>query len=148
MPTTHGLSFPTCLFHPGVYTFTSTVHRCYTSLSGSRQQAGSGSLRAEAGAGLSLGETTSQQLSHLEGVAHRPDNLPLPTTITSLTWREVTHRLNTDSHWPVSHAQSSTAWPQQPTGKTDTGFPNRLNNHGIDSRSGSQGCVTSIPCRG
>jgi hypothetical protein len=34
-------------------------------------------------------------LSHLEGVAHRP---------TSLT-------------------QSSTAWSQQPTGKTDTGFP-------------------------
>jgi hypothetical protein len=31
MPTTHGLSFPTCLFHPRVYNFTSIVHRCFTS---------------------------------------------------------------------------------------------------------------------
>jgi hypothetical protein len=81
------------------------------------------------------------KLSHLERVAHRPDNLPLPTTITSLTWREVTHRLGMDLHWPVSHAQSSTAWPQQPTGKTDTGFPNRLRNHGIDSRFWFRDCT-------
>jgi hypothetical protein len=26
-------------------------------------------------------------------------------------------------HWPTSHTQSSTAWPQQSIGKTDTGFP-------------------------
>jgi hypothetical protein len=45
MPTIHGISFPTCLFHPGIYTFTSTVHRCFTSLSGSQQQAKSGILR-------------------------------------------------------------------------------------------------------
>jgi hypothetical protein len=38
-------------------------------------------------------------------------------SITSLTWRECC------SNWPTSHTQSSTAWPQQPTGKTDTGFP-------------------------
>jgi hypothetical protein len=84
------------------------------------------------------------KLSHLERVAHRPDNLPLPTTITSLTWREVTHRLSMNSHWPVSHAQSSTAWPQQPTGKTDTGFPNRLNNHEIDSRFWFQGLTSKV----
>jgi hypothetical protein len=90
------------------------------------------------------------KLSHLERVVHRPDNLPLPTTITSLTWREVTHRLSMNSHWPVSHAQSSTAWPQQPTGKTDTGFPNRLNNHEIDSRFWFRDCTrcTEIPRTG
>jgi hypothetical protein len=90
------------------------------------------------------------KLSHLERVAHRPDNLPLPTTITSLTWREVTHRLGMDLHWPASHAQSSTAWPQQPTGKTDTGFPNRLNNHEIDSRFWFRDCTkgTEIPRTG
>jgi hypothetical protein len=27
------------------------------------------------------------------------------------------------AHRPTSHTQSSTVWPQQPTGKTDTGFP-------------------------
>jgi hypothetical protein len=79
-------------------------------------------------------KTLPSKLFHLERVARRPDNLPLQTTITSLTWREVTHRLSTNSHWPVSHAQSSTAWPQHPTGKTDTGFPNRLSNPEIDSR--------------
>jgi hypothetical protein len=90
------------------------------------------------------------KLSHLERVVHRPDNLPLPTTITSLTWREVTHRLSMNLHWPVSHAQSSTAWPQQPTGKTDTGFPNRLNNHEIDSRFWFRDCTrcTEIPRTG
>jgi hypothetical protein len=62
-------------------------------------------------------KTLPSKLFHLERVARRPDNLPLQTTITSLSWREVTHRLNTNSHWPVSHAQSSSAWPQHPTGK-------------------------------
>jgi hypothetical protein len=71
------------------------------------------------------------KLSLLERVAHRPDNLPLPTTITSLTWREVSHRFDTDLHWPVSPAQSSAAWPQQSIGNTDTGFPNWFNKHGI-----------------
>jgi hypothetical protein len=53
-------------------------------------------------------------------------------------------------HWPVSHAQSSTMWPQQPTGKIDTGFPNRLHNHGIDSRFWFRDCTkcTEIPRTG
>jgi hypothetical protein len=38
-------------------------------------------------------------------------------SITSLTWRECC------TNWPTSHTQSSTAWPQQPMGKIDTGFP-------------------------
>jgi hypothetical protein len=84
------------------------------------------------------------KLSHVEGDAHRPDNLPLPTTITSLTWREITHRISKNSHWPVSHAQSSTAWSQQPTGKTNTGFPNRLNIHEIDSWFWFRDCTRCI----
>ena len=46
-PSTHGISFPTCLFHPRVYTFIVTQSiDCFTSLSGSRQHARSGILRA------------------------------------------------------------------------------------------------------
>jgi hypothetical protein len=41
----------------------------------------------------------------------------LPTSITSLPGERVLH------NWPTSHTQSSTAWSQQPTGKTDTSFP-------------------------
>jgi hypothetical protein len=73
----------------------------------------------------------SIKLSLLERVAHRPDNLLLPTSITSLTWREVSHRFDTDLQWPVSPAQSSAAWPQQLIGNTDTGFLNRFRKHGI-----------------
>jgi hypothetical protein len=70
------------------------------------------------------------KLSHLERVFHRPDNLPLPTIVTSLTWREVIHRLNHNLHWPAIHAQPFSVWPPQPTGNTDLGFPNSLSNGG------------------
>jgi hypothetical protein len=42
---------------------------------------------------------------------------------------------------PVCHAQFSTAWPQQPIGKTDTRFPNRFINHGIVSWLRFQDCT-------
>jgi hypothetical protein len=58
---------------------------------------------------LSPGESRSQ--------AKQP---VLPTSITYLTGRECC------TNWPTSHTQSSTAWPQQPMGKIDTGFPTGL----------------------
>jgi hypothetical protein len=67
-------------------------------------------------------KTLPSKLFHLERVSRRPDNLPLPTSTTSLTWREVIHKLSIGLLWPVCHAQTSTAWPQQPIGKTNTGF--------------------------
>jgi hypothetical protein len=39
------------------------------------------------------------------------------------------------AHRPTSLTQSSTAWPQQPTGKTDKGFPNRFSSHRMISWS-------------
>ena len=67
-------------------------------------------------------KTLPSKLFHLERVARRLDNLPLPTSTTSLTWREVIHKLSTGLLWPVCHAQTSTAWPQQPIRKMNTGF--------------------------
>jgi hypothetical protein len=66
------------------------------------------------------------KLFHLERVAHRPDNLLLPTTVTSLTRREDIHKFSPSLLWPVCHAQSSTAWPQQPIGKNKHALPQQV----------------------
>jgi hypothetical protein len=66
------------------------------------------------------------KLFHLERVAHRPDNLLLPTTVTSLTRREDIHKFSPSLLWPVRHAQSSTAWPQQPIGKNKHALPQQV----------------------
>jgi hypothetical protein len=80
------------------------------------------------------------KLFHLERVARRPDNLPLPTSATSLTWREVIHKLSTGLLWPVCHAQTSTAWPQQPIGKMNTGFlTGSTTQNGLTVESSGQG---------
>ena len=76
-PTTHGLSFPTCLFHPrNMHLHCSTVHRL---LHFSFRVSATGWIRNSqssiAGAGLSLGEN------------HFPEN--------SLTWRELLIDLTT-----------------------------------------------------
>jgi hypothetical protein len=63
------------------------------------------------------------KLFHLERVAHRLDNLPLPTIDASLTRREVIHKLSTSLLWLVCHTQFSTAWPQQPIGKNRHALP-------------------------
>jgi hypothetical protein len=75
----------------------------------------------------------------------------LPTSITSLTWRE---RCTTGQQDPM---QSSIAWSKQLMGKTDMGFPTGstmaghfyfpIRQHRIDSRSSFQGCVTNNPRR-
>jgi hypothetical protein len=66
------------------------------------------------------------KLFHLERVAHRPDNLLLPTTVTSLTRREDIHKFSPSLLWPVHHAQSSTAWLQQPIGKNKHALPQQV----------------------
>jgi hypothetical protein len=84
---------------PGVYTFsvTWTVLRLLTSLalgySNRPDRKSPGSVAATRFLPGVLSFLCA--LSHLERIAHRP----------------------------TSHTQSSTAWPQQPTGKIDTGFP-------------------------
>jgi hypothetical protein len=74
------------------------------------------------------------KLFHLERVAHRPDNPPLPTTDASLTRREVIHKLEhelTLASMPhaVQHCVAATTnWEKQTRAS-----PNRFNNHGIVS---------------
>jgi hypothetical protein len=97
--TAHRPSFPTCLFHPR------RMHLlCH--------------LDSPSAANLpylGLQEQTGPEVSGLYGsyrVPSRSSLLPLRT----LSPGGVAHR-------PTSLTQSSTARPQQPTGKTDTGFP-------------------------
>jgi hypothetical protein len=71
-------------------------------------------------------------LSHLERIAHRP-------TTYSSNLNHLSHLERVLYNWPTSPTQSSTAWPQQPMGKIDTGFPtgstmaDGLTQHKIDS---------------
>jgi hypothetical protein len=55
-------------------------------------------------------------LSHLERIAHRP-------TTCSSNLNHLSHLKRVLYNWITSPTQSSTAWPQQPMGKIDTGFP-------------------------
>jgi hypothetical protein len=97
--TAHRPSFPTCLFHPR------RVHLlCHLD-----------SPSAASLPYLGLQEQTGPEVSGLCSsyrVPSRSSLLPLRT----LSPGGVAHR-------PTSLTQSRTAWPQQPTGKTDTGFP-------------------------
>jgi hypothetical protein len=55
-------------------------------------------------------------LSHLERIAYRPTNC----------FSNLNHLFDLERvlyNWPTSPTQSIIAWPQQPMGKTDTGFP-------------------------
>jgi hypothetical protein len=99
MLTAHRPSFPTCLFHPR------RVHLlCHLD-----------SPSAASLPYLGLQEQTGPEVSRLYGSYRVPSKsslLPLCT----LSPGGVAHR-------PTSLTQSSTAWSQQPTGNTDTGFP-------------------------
>jgi hypothetical protein len=113
-----------------------------TSLSGSRQQAGSGSLRARSWCWA------------LSGRNHFPTN--------SFTWKELLTGLTTCLFQPQSppspeersYTSSARAYSGQyatrspalrgrnnQLGKTDTRFPNRFNNHGIVSRFWFRDCT-------
>ena len=72
---------------------------------------------------------------HLERVSRRPDNLPLPTSTTSLTWREVIHKLSIGLLWPICHAQTSTACHNKHRENRHRLPKNWFSNHRIFSRS-------------
>ena len=55
-------------------------------------------------------------LSHLERIPHRP-------TTCSSNLNHLSHLERVLYNWLTSPTQSSTAWPQQPMGKTNTSFP-------------------------
>jgi hypothetical protein len=66
------------------------------------------------------------ELFHLERVAHRPDNLPLPTTVSSLTRREVIYKLSTNlplANMPhaVQHYVATTVNWEKQTRASQTG---------------------------
>jgi hypothetical protein len=109
--TAHRPSFPTCLFHPR------RVHLlCHLD-----------SPSAASLPYLGLQEQTGPEVSGFCSsyrVPSRSSLLPLRT----LSPGGVAHR-------PTSLTQSSTAWSQQPTGKTDKGFPNRFSSHRMISWS-------------
>jgi hypothetical protein len=67
-------------------------------------------------------------LSHLERIAHRP-------TTCSSSLNHLSHLKRVLNNWPTIHTQSSTAWPQQPTGKQTQAFPNWFSNHRMVSQS-------------
>jgi hypothetical protein len=109
--TAHRPSFPTCLFH------SRRVHLlCHLD-----------SPSAASLPYLGLQEQTRPEVSGFCSsyrVPSRSSLLPLRT----LSPGGVTHR-------PTSLTQSSTAWPQQPMGKTDKGFPNQFSSHRMISWS-------------
>jgi hypothetical protein len=93
MPTTHRLSFPTCLSHPRsihLHCHLDSPSAAKPPLPWASATDRTGSLRAlwqlqDPFQEYSLLPCT---LSHLERVAHRFDNLASSTSTTSLTWRE------------------------------------------------------------
>jgi hypothetical protein len=97
-----------------------------TSPSGSRQQAGSGSLRARSWCWTLSGRkhfpansfTWKELLTGLTTCFLQPQS--------SLTRREDIHKFSPSLLWPVRHAQSSTAWPQQPIGKNKQALPQQV----------------------
>jgi hypothetical protein len=155
MLTVHRPSFPTCLFHPRRIHLLCHLDSPSTAnlpCLGLQEQAGPevselcGSYRGsfqESSPSFAHSLTWRESLTSQQPV--------LPTSITSLTWRE---RCTTGQQDPT---QSSTAWSQQLTGKTNTSFPTGstmdghfyfpIRQHRIDSRSGCRGCVTNNPRR-
>jgi hypothetical protein len=139
---------------PGVYTFsvTWTVLRLLISLAlGYRNRSDRKSPSSVAATGFLPGVLSFlRALSHLERIAHRP-------TTYSSNLNHLSHLERVLHHWPTRPHAVSTAWSQQLTGKTDTGFPTGstmvghfyfpIRQHRIDSRSGCRGCVTNNPCR-
>jgi hypothetical protein len=129
MPTAHRLSFPTCLSHPRsihLHCHTGQSIDCFTSLAlGFSNRSDQNSQSSVAATGPLPGELTSTStLSHLERVAHRPDNLllqPQPPLspgesvahrpdnlllqLRSST-RRTTTRLNKEQMTTTSHTQS------------------------------------------
>jgi hypothetical protein len=98
-----------------------------TSLSGSRQQAGSGSLRARSWCWALSGRnhfptnsfTWKELLTGLTTCLFQPQSPPSP--------EERSYTSSAQSLlWPVCHAQSSTAWPQQPIGKNRHALPKQV----------------------
>jgi hypothetical protein len=95
MPTTHGLSFPTCLSHPrSIHLHCHTVHQMlHLPCLGLQQQA-----RPEFSELCSWCWTLSRRkplpnkLSHLERASHRPDNLPLQPQPPPSPGESVAHR--------------------------------------------------------
>jgi hypothetical protein len=99
---------------PGVYTFsvTWTVLRLLISLAlGYRNRPDRKSPGSVAAAGF-LPRVLSflYTLSHLEGVAHRSNNLFFQSSTTSLTWRVCC------TNWPTSHIGSNNTRPPQSMG--------------------------------
>jgi hypothetical protein len=122
MLTVHRLSFPTCLFHPrSIHLLCHLDSPSAANLPclGLQQQTGPevselcGSYRVPSRSSL----LPLRTLSPGERVAHRPNHLFFQPQSPLSPGERVLH------NWPTSHTQSSTAWSQQPTGKTDTGFP-------------------------
>ena len=88
-------------------------------------------------------KTLPSKLFHLERVSRRPDNLPLPTSTTSLTWREVIHKLSIGLLWPVCHTQTSTAFHNKHRENRHRFPKNWFSSHRIFSRSRF---LNRVPC--
>jgi hypothetical protein len=95
MPTAHRLSFPTCLSHPrSIHLHCHTVHRLlHLPCLGLQQQAGPEFSELCSSYGTPSRRTHFHNtLSHLERVAHRPDNLPLQPQPPLSPGESVAHR--------------------------------------------------------
>jgi hypothetical protein len=95
MPTTHRLSFPTCLSHPrSIHLHCHTVHRLlHLPCLGLQQQAGPEFSELCSSYGTPSRRTHFHNtLSHLERVSHRPDNLPLQPQPPPSPGESVAHR--------------------------------------------------------
>jgi hypothetical protein len=119
-----------------------------TSLSGSQQQAESGSLRARSwcwtlsGRNHFLANSLTQRelLIGLTTCLFQQQSPPSPGV------RSYIGSIKTCTSQQAMHIPSS-AWPPQPTGKTNTGFPNRISNGARSHSVGSWERVTNNPRR-
>jgi hypothetical protein len=121
MLTSHRPSFPTCLFHPRriqLLCHLESPSAANLPCLGLQEQARPEVSRALWQLQGSFQESSPSSPHSLTWRESFTGQQPvLPTSITSLTWRE---RCTTGQQDPT---QSSTAWSQQPTGKTETCFP-------------------------
>ena len=111
------------MFHPGVYTFKSTFHQCYTSLSGSQQQTGSRSIRAQSWCWTLSGRnhfptnslTWKELLTGLTTCLFQPQSSPLPGersytgSITTCTEQQITCTPSLHDHYSQSGIQTQTS---------------------------------------
>jgi hypothetical protein len=120
-----------------------------TSPSGSRQQAGSGSLRARSWCWALSGRnhfpansfTWKELLTGLTTCLFQPQSPPSPEE------RSYTSSAQAYSGQYATHSSALRGRNSQ-LGKTDTRFPNRISNHGIVSRFFGFGIVRGYSCRG